>query len=224
MKKYFLIIGLISFLSANDTQNFDLLTGDTKLSCEAILCLSSSTRPSECSPSLNHYYSINAKKWSDTVKKRRNFLKLCPVGSADVDDLVFADLRDNLLPNSDPRQCTAEYLNKQIEIEYERNYKFYKKLNSYKNYRINPNIPQQCNALYNHSYTALERPDYICTGEFYSQLEWNMSSKLQQISYSEYKNLPKQERHEIEFSDGDSYTTYYYKKIPFSKTCWIEKE
>ena len=31
----------------------DELTGDTKLACEAILCLSSSERPSECSASLS---------------------------------------------------------------------------------------------------------------------------------------------------------------------------
>lgn len=30
----------------------DVLTGDTKLACEATLCLSSSDRPGECAPSL----------------------------------------------------------------------------------------------------------------------------------------------------------------------------
>ena len=39
----------------------DELTGDTKLACEAILCLSSSERPSECSASLSKYFSIRAK-------------------------------------------------------------------------------------------------------------------------------------------------------------------
>lgn len=225
MKKF--IFGVITtslFVFANDDFQADLLSGDTKLSCEAILCLSSGTRPSECDPALNHYFSLNAKKWSDTIKKRRNFLQLCPVGGADIEDLVFADLRDNLLPNSDPRQCTAEYLNKQIEIEHEGNYNFYEGHNSYKSYRINPNIPQQCYALYSHSYTALEKPDYVCNKEFYSQLEWNLSAKLQRVSYKEYRNLQIQDRHEIEFSDGDGYTTYYYKKTPFSKTCWIDKE
>ena len=34
----------------------DTLTGDTKLACEAILCLSTGSTPDECSPSLNHYF------------------------------------------------------------------------------------------------------------------------------------------------------------------------
>ncbi|MCT7910707.1 TrbM/KikA/MpfK family conjugal transfer protein [Arcobacter lacus] len=219
MKKILILITLTLFAFANDTQ-IDLLTGDTKLSCEAILCLSSSTRPSECNPSLDRYFSINAKKWKDTVKKRKNFLKLCPVGGADIDDLVFSDLRDNLLPNSDPRQCTAEYLNKQIETNGDEEY-----YNSSIEYRINPNIPQQCYALFSHSYTALEKPDYVCSGEFYSKLEWKLSAKLKNISYQEWQNLIPQNRHKIDYSDGDGGRySYYYEKIPFSKTCWIDKE
>lgn len=37
------------------------LTGDTKLACEAILCLSSGTRPGECGPSLSRYFGISHK-------------------------------------------------------------------------------------------------------------------------------------------------------------------
>jgi hypothetical protein len=59
----------------------DELTGDTRYACEAILCLSSGTRPSECTPSLNKYFSITARKISDTIRKRRNFLDLCPVAN-----------------------------------------------------------------------------------------------------------------------------------------------
>ena len=56
----------------------DLLTGDTRLACEAVLCLSSGDRPSECAPSIKRYFSIKHKKFSDTIKGRLNFLKLCP--------------------------------------------------------------------------------------------------------------------------------------------------
>lgn len=73
-----------SVLVADDNFEADLLSGDTKSACEAILCLSSAERPEECAPSLNRYFSINAKKWKDTIKKRENFLKLCPA-SGDVD-------------------------------------------------------------------------------------------------------------------------------------------
>jgi hypothetical protein len=54
------------------------LTGDTKLACEATLCLASGTQPSECDESLKRYFSIKHKKLKDTVKARTNFLKLCP--------------------------------------------------------------------------------------------------------------------------------------------------
>ena len=56
----------------------DLLTGDARLACEAILCLSSGERPSECTPSLKRFFSIKQKRWGDTLNARKNFLKLCP--------------------------------------------------------------------------------------------------------------------------------------------------
>lgn len=56
----------------------EVLTGDTKLACEAVLCLASGTRPNECAPSLQRYFSISFKKFSDTLRGRSNFLSLCP--------------------------------------------------------------------------------------------------------------------------------------------------
>ncbi|THA00588.1 hypothetical protein D3M79_03895 [Rodentibacter pneumotropicus] len=59
----------------------DELTGDTKTACEALLCLSSpkdAAKTPECHPPLNKFYSISDKKPHKTLKKRRNFLKLCP--------------------------------------------------------------------------------------------------------------------------------------------------
>ena len=50
---FFGVIGVL--LVTSNVIAEDMLTGDTKLSCEAILCLSSSTRPSECDPSLQRY-------------------------------------------------------------------------------------------------------------------------------------------------------------------------
>lgn len=58
-----------------------VLTGDTRLACEAILCLATGTRPSECSPSLHRYFSISHRKLNDTIRARGNFLKLCPAGN-----------------------------------------------------------------------------------------------------------------------------------------------
>jgi len=56
----------------------EIFTGDARLACEAILCLSSSTQPGECTPSLRRYFSISHRKLSDTIQARTNFLNLCP--------------------------------------------------------------------------------------------------------------------------------------------------
>ncbi|WP_330454322.1 TrbM/KikA/MpfK family conjugal transfer protein (plasmid) [Pasteurella multocida] len=58
-----------------------ILTGDTRLACEAILCLSSPHRPGECNSALRKYFSIRHKKWHKTVRARHNFLKLCPTSN-----------------------------------------------------------------------------------------------------------------------------------------------
>jgi len=63
----------------------DTLVGLPKLACEAILCLSSSLQPSECTPSLDHYFGIkvfnrHGLDWGATVAARRAFLGTCPVG------------------------------------------------------------------------------------------------------------------------------------------------
>lgn len=55
-----------------------VLTGDTRLACEAILCLAAPSKPSECNDSLKKYFSIKHKKAKDTTKARQNFLNLCP--------------------------------------------------------------------------------------------------------------------------------------------------
>lgn len=59
----------------------DVLTGDTRLACEALLCLASGTHPTECVPSLDRYFSISYKYWSDTLQGRINFLNLCPTSN-----------------------------------------------------------------------------------------------------------------------------------------------
>jgi hypothetical protein len=61
----------------------DMFTGDVKTACEVILCLSSSTRPAQCTPPVRKYLSITARKMSDTIRKRKNFLKLCPAATQD---------------------------------------------------------------------------------------------------------------------------------------------
>lgn len=80
IKQIFMVLVLTFAYQA--PSNSQELTGDVKLACEALLCLSSGTRPSECAPSLARYFSISFKKFSDTLKGRINFLNLCPTSSA----------------------------------------------------------------------------------------------------------------------------------------------
>jgi hypothetical protein len=56
----------------------DALTGDTKLACEAVLCLASPTRPAECAAAIAKYFSISLRRFSSTLRARKNFLSLCP--------------------------------------------------------------------------------------------------------------------------------------------------
>lgn len=55
-----------------------LLTGDTKLACETILCFSTGTRPSECTPPIKRYLSIKHKKGEDMLRAKADVLSLCP--------------------------------------------------------------------------------------------------------------------------------------------------
>lgn len=63
----------------------DLLQGDQRLACEAILCLSQGMTSGECRNSMKRYYSIKHKKAHRTARARANFLKLCPKDNGNVD-------------------------------------------------------------------------------------------------------------------------------------------
>ncbi len=214
LKKLSLIASLLLFIGSNAFAD-DILTGDTKLACEAILCLSSGTRPSECSSSLARYFSIKFKKPWETINARRAFLNLCPIqNDANIEDLVLNNLVDDVLPVSDPRQCTPNYLNTQVETK--RSYSTF----GIMSYRINPNMPNFCHALINHAYTDYKTPKYKCTGEFYNSLEWKLSAKLQLITQQAYESLSDDQRYMISRTCGDRNCYDYYQKIPFTKECW----
>lgn len=59
----------------------DLLTGVTRLSCEALLCLSSGTRPTACHAALSYYFAIKKSTWPATFAARLKFLNKCPTGN-----------------------------------------------------------------------------------------------------------------------------------------------
>ncbi|OCR84588.1 TrbM/KikA/MpfK family conjugal transfer protein [Campylobacter fetus] len=222
MKKNIILILTIAFSSNAFSEE---LSGDTKLACEAILCLSSSTRPAECSPSIFKFYSISAKKMADTIKKRKAFLNLCPVGSAAVDDKVFMDLRDNILVNFDARECEPDFLNKKIEFQDEIDKKFIKTNQiSYRSYRVNPNLPKQCISLSEHQYTYINLPKYNCDSKFYTDIEWYNGIELTEINKAEFESLKSNDDVTKVTYDcgGDSFKQciIYYKKTKINKNCW----
>lgn len=91
----------------------NLLSGDTRLACEAILCLSSGDRPSECAPALSRYFGIRLDKPHETIQARLNFLNLCPVSrEPNMPQLTHA------LANGAGR-CDAAELNRVMRATYQ---------------------------------------------------------------------------------------------------------
>ena len=96
--------------AAHANGTIKLLTGTPRLACEATLCLSSSLRPGECSPSLDHYFAIKkfnrrGLDWSATVAARRAFLSECPASG----EPGMAQRIDAISQGAG--KCDAEYLN-----------------------------------------------------------------------------------------------------------------
>lgn len=83
-----------------ETEQF---TGDTKLACEALLCLSSGSRPSECAPSISRYFGFDDPiTW---MEDRINFLDMCPASNqAGMPALIRAIAMG-------AGRCDAEFLN-----------------------------------------------------------------------------------------------------------------
>lgn len=95
---------LLAPLTASADDN--VLTGDVGLACEAILCLSTSARPSECNSAIKRYFSIKLKRPHKTIQARKDFLNLCPSSKeTNMPQLI------NALANGAGR-CNAAELNK----------------------------------------------------------------------------------------------------------------
>jgi hypothetical protein len=88
-----------------------LLEGDERSACEALLCLSSGKRPTECQPSLNRYFSIHYKKPSDTYRARKKFLDLCPQSNQ---NQAMSRLTEAIAYGAG--RCDADSLNRELII------------------------------------------------------------------------------------------------------------
>ena len=138
-----LLLGLIALRGVNAEE----LTGDVRLACEAILCLSSSMRPGECVPSLTRYFSIKEKRWSDTVSARRSFLNLCPATGEESNMQTLVEAIAN-----GAGQCDANNLNSSQSFWVEEN-----------RVVINNTLPSWCSDYYGHRYVDFKgsQPVYV---------------------------------------------------------------
>lgn len=168
MKKI-VLSSLLAFVSVPSlAQTGEIMTGDTKLACEAVLCLSSSTRPTECRPSLQRYFGISYSSISDTIKGRLNFLNLCPVSSEtpEMQALVSAISRG-------AGRCDAKFLNTSNKKTI--TYREYERVYEDGRYRwewvtkekevISSNKPSYCDIYENHEFTELVTAKYVGTQE-----------------------------------------------------------
>ncbi len=224
---------LTCLVSSSAVFGADELTGDTKLACEAILCLSSSERPGECAPSLSKYFSITAKKTSDTIRKRKNFLKLCPSDEATKTDQKYASLIETL--SEVGGGCDTDTLNKNLD---KRRIRFNETKFRQTQIRISPNMPEYCIRLARHNYTNIKDIKYICDTKFYSEIDWNRGYELYQISQITYNSLSADKKemqinpeyakcNELDRSSRQRFCRkntpqyiFFEKKI-INKICWI---
>lgn len=140
------------------------LTGNVKYACEAILCLSTGSKPNECAPSIKKFFSIWDKKPWKIPEKRFNFLALCPVGSASVNSSSLGASRAemveymNILAHG-ATACSANHLNKTnyrwVTLEscsWNQGHESYS-CRTYRAKQIQQTLPKICNIYKNHRFT-----------------------------------------------------------------------
>lgn len=192
-----LSMGFIGTASADPKYDLgSVLTGDVKLACEALLCLSTSTRPSECNPSIKRFFSIHHKKPHKTFQARLNFLKLCPKNnSGDIDKATLAKMGINETEQSEnmeklsnaiarlPYECEPSVLNRQIEKKCLA--RTDKGNCEERGYRIVPTMPKACKDLANHAWVRLDLPVYVgnykWSSSYPTKRDWVTKSEVQQL-------------------------------------------
>ncbi|ELX4822019.1 hypothetical protein QJ306_001680 [Campylobacter upsaliensis] len=217
--------------------NGEILGGDAGLACEAILCLSSPAKPSECSPSLARYFGISLSKPHKTAQARANFLNQCPASS------MTPEMKQQVASLSKlTGYCTEDELNANVEkklidkIGFKRIYE----------YRISPKMTENCRILTNLNYSDYAFK-YTCNQQFYNEIDWHNGYTKEEVSkgafdsleenlrleekkrikvgvYDWYK-LPANERVSMETSSGAEYyklEPIYFKKHFIKKDCWVD--
>lgn len=126
------------------------LTGDPKLACEAIMCLSTGSRPSECNPSISRFFSIQHNKWSDTLRDRIDFLNQCPTVSQNRDMQKLASDAAN-----GAGRCDAATLNSTNISMFDADAG---------TYSVNATMPGYCTAYVQNKYTDLSKTTPVYVG------------------------------------------------------------
>jgi hypothetical protein len=143
VKKTLLIfVYFISFIDSVVAQ--ESLQGDEKLACEALLCLSTPTRPAQCTPSLRRYFSISFKRFSDTLRGRTNFLNLCPMNT----DVNMASYISAVINGS--ARCDAASINQSSYVSDVEGSGY-----------VNKTKPDYCKTYYSSQYTQSVLPVYV---------------------------------------------------------------
>ncbi len=252
MKKILSMLLIFSSLSFAQKIDLSTLSGDKGLACEALLCLSSGTRPSECKRSIKRFFSIWHHKWWKTLRDRKAFLGLCPVGGGNFngfslgnDDKEFKKLK-NIIVNL-KEDCSIKNLNR-VETKtvkawtknvYNDDYGY----NYITHFRINPKLTESCKALMSSKYTYI-KPKYICNKKWYqgyiadSQFssanktpmiygDWGRgytTTKENCISYKAFQKLPREQKKKYtQFGSTDS-SFKYYSTFCIVKKHYIKKD
>lgn len=153
-----------------------MFTGDTKLACEAVLCLSSGKRPSDCRPALSRYFGISHKKFSDTLKSRKNFLRLCPSSDQTPEMSSLVEAVTNGAGRCDSAALNAELLvvpNQDLGCSF-----------------VRQELPSYCSAYNNHSYSNVSPPRYVGSPEYGGF--WVEAEKYDKSIQDYEKHLPEE--------------------------------
>ncbi|WP_072226566.1 TrbM/KikA/MpfK family conjugal transfer protein [Campylobacter coli] len=252
MKKItFATILFFGVVSSSNAIKLDILTGDTKLACEAMLCLASPVKPPECGAALARYFSIDARKWADVIAKRRSFLNLCPVDASS--DPEMYKYKNDILVHLDG-ECSVSALNNRVEDTLLRTETIQKcshgdgcttEIIKHYGYRINPQLTNSCKLLASSKYTDYHLK-YTCDKKFYEQKDWERGYELKEVSQEIYNALPVSQREQGEKLTPISYGEFiklpankrkqegfgkyyridiaYYQKIIIKKDCWINEK
>ncbi|MBL4571587.1 MAG: hypothetical protein JKY40_10510 [Gammaproteobacteria bacterium] len=101
-----ILFALILVLSSNDysAENYGALNDDEASACGALLCLAGGTSLSECAKPLREFFSITDPNPARMIRKRLNFLRLCPTG----DNGSLANILNNQSISCSSSQCAAD--------------------------------------------------------------------------------------------------------------------